>query len=707
MMPTLGRVRTALANSRLQLGALAVVVSAQLIGGHAAMAQADSPSARDARQAIQELRRSFRTRPTWGPWVQFINLEDIECELRSGDRAQLTPIEYGAKQLRVEGHSTGPISKRLAGALEERAKELAPLPATEWAAECRRVGKEQKPVSAEQIQAARTELQTRLNGLERRLPALRRPNDPWASYLFWPETRALIQADTPDAAQLDRLEGRWEAAINAWDAPELTEASFAVRSYIRKFRAYLANESPEQHAASWDELARLLESHQQSPQSDTSAIAAAVRRRERLGEGSRLTTSIRNELSQPNIVLRARKQWLQSQFSDKIDEPFNMNEVFAGAQTVGRGTLSAQTRCDVLPSRSVGQWLFKFDGTTQARATGSSEGVTVTSHSTTQIHGAKPFTLDARGLHPKPATVTASTSVVYDNIDAPGRSRRRSEAISQTHGRRPQAESEGAASARRSVTQRMDQDGQELADKFNKTTGDQLHNRYFDTRRSPPEVRVQAGDDLVTWSCRLEGPDQFAANNAPPTFEPDADVVMSIAASALEDEALSMLGGKTLTAAQLAKTVAQMLGEPAEEGEEAQDFTAVFENHPCDVQLADGKIHVRLNICSFASAEVQYPAMTVDMEYVAQQREGQLALVRQGSVRVKPVVAPGESGISGRQQTLRLAVQRKLNKALATEFVWAGPSLSAGEAETHRLRIQKAHVDAGWLQVALAPDPKS
>jgi hypothetical protein len=679
---------------------------AHLIDSRAAVAQADSPAARDARQAIQELRRNFRARPTWEPWVQFINLEDIECELRAGDRAQLAPIEHGAKQLRVEGHSTGPISKRLAGALEERAKELTPLPSTEWTAECRRVGKDQKPVSAGQIQAARAELQARLNDLEKRLPALRRPNDPWASYLFWPETRALIRADAPDAAQLDRLEGRWEAAINAWDAPELTEASFAVRNYIRVFRAYLANESPEQHAAAWEELARLLESHHQAPQSDTSAIAAALRHRERLGEGSRLTASIRGDLSHPNIVLRARKPWLQAQFSDKIDEPFNMNEVYAGAQTVGRGTLSAETRCDVLPSRSVGQWLFKFDGTTQARATGASEGVTVTSHSTTQIHGSKPFTLDARGLHPRPAAVTAKTSVVYDNIDAPGRSRRRSEAISQTHGRRPQAESEGAASARRHVTARMDKDGKDLADKFNKSTGDQLHNRYFDTRRSPPEVRVQAGDNLVTWSCRLEGPDQFAASNAPPTFEPDADVVMSIAASALEDEALSMLGGKTLTAAQMAKVIAQMLGEPAEEGREAQDFTAVFENHPCDVQLADGKIHVRLNIRSFASAEVQYPAMTVDMEYVAQQRDGQLALVRQGSVRVKPVAAPGEGGISGRQQTLRSAVQRKLNKALAAEFVWAGPSLSAGEAESRRLRIQKAHVDAGWLQVALAPDSK-
>jgi hypothetical protein len=682
--------------------ALAVLV-VMLLASRETLAQVDTPSAHDARKALHELRTDYRARPTWGPWARFINVEDIACELQAGDRAQAAALDVAATHLREDGQSTGPVSKRLAVALEARARELISIPAAQWPAECYRQAQHFEPATPTTVQKARQSLQDALHELERTLPALRRSNDGWARYLFWPETRSLVTSDSPDRGLLDRLEARWQAAISAWDSYELVEASFAVRSYIRLFRGYLANETQAQHAAAWDELGKLLESREQSPQADTSRIAAAVNRRERLGQGTSLTASIRRELSRPNILLRVRTPWLESQLAEKINEPFNVNDVYAGARTIGAGTLSADARCAVLSSNAVGQWQFQFDGTTQARATGSSEGVTVASHSTTQIHGVKPFTLDARGLTPKPATATASTAIVYDNINAGGRSRRRSEAVSQTHGRRPQAEAEAAASARRFVTEKMDAEGKDLAEKFNKSYRSQLHDRPFDTHRTPPDVRVRASNALLTWECRLEGPDSFAASGPPPAFEPDANVVLSIAASALEDQGLALLGDRELTAEQLSKVVGDLLGEPSKTEKSPQDFTAVFAKHPCDIQLADGKIRVRLHITSFESADVQYPAMTVDTEYSVEQRAGDLALVRQGSVRVKPIVQ-GEGGqqtLSGRQQTLRLAVQRKMNKALAEEFLWAAPALPSSEKEPRRLRVGRAMVDGGWLQIAL------
>lgn len=704
MMPCAYRVLGDAGLPARRVAAVFAVLIFGLLGNREARAQVDTSAAHDARAAIRDLRRDYRSRPTWSPWASYINLEDLEYELQAGDRAQGAAIELAVARLAEEGLSSGPVSKRLATALATRAQEVAPIPADQWPAECYRQAEQYASITPDAVQKARVTLQDRLIALERRLPALRRPADPWSKYLFWPETRALVRNDTPDPALLDRLESRWHAAIGAWDAYEMVEASLAVRLYIGLFRGYLAHESQEQHAAAWNELGGLLESYAQAPASDTSGIAAAINGRERLGEGTSLTASIRRELSRPNVILQVRIPWLQAQLAQTIKEPYTVNDVYAGARTTGSGTLTASTRCEVLPSNAVGQWLFHFEGTSRANTTGGSDGVSVASHSTTKINGVKPLTLEAGGLVPKPATANANTVIVYDRINAGGRSRRRSEAISQTNARRPQAEREASASARRFVMERMDTEGKDLAEKFNKSYRAQIRDSQFDTHRTAPEVRVRSADDVLRWECRLEGLETFAVASPPPEFDPDADVVLSIAASALEDQGLALLGDKQLTADELSKVVGELMGESGETEKSGQDFTAKFAPHPCDIQLVDGQIHTRLYIMSFESADVQYPAMTVDVQYNVEQRSGDLALVRQGSVHVKPL-AQGEGAqqvISGRQQTLRLAVQRKLNKAMAEQFLWTGFAMPTSSKEDEKLHVKRAQVDGGWLQMALS-----
>ena len=80
-----------------------------------------------------------------------------------------------------------------------------------------------------------------------------------------------------------------------WNDPALVEASLAVRSYVQLYRAYLANESSEQYAAAWTALGKLLESNHGAASPNVDRIAALVNQRERLGQGSALTASIRRE----------------------------------------------------------------------------------------------------------------------------------------------------------------------------------------------------------------------------------------------------------------------------------------------------------------------------------------------------------------------------------------------------------------------------
>ena len=409
-------------------------------------------------------------------------------------------------------------------------------------------------------------------------------------------------------------------------------------------------------------------------------------------------------MSRPNIVLRARTPWLESRFVQSVTETFNVNDVFAGARSVGSGTLTAKTSCQILPSTTLGHWVLRIEGDSKSSTTGNADRVSVSSRATTKISGEKPLSIGVRGVIAGPAAASAKRKIVYDRIDAEGIRRRRDEAVRQTYARRGEAEGQASARARQSVIDRMNEQGARLANELSQPYRERLRNPQLDANRLPPEVRVRTNKDHLRWECRLEGPGQFAAASTPVDFSPEADVVLSFAASALEEQSVVALGGRQLTAEELTKELSGLFGEPSDTSESEQDFRVEFAARPCDIEIGGGQLRAKFHMDAFASADVDYPPMTVEAVYAVQEKDGGLALVQQGKLQVKPpALADGEAPApSGRQQTLRLGAERKLNKALAKEFFWSGPPVPGSADKDAKMRVRGAQAEHGWLQVALS-----
>lgn len=680
--------------------------------GNAAQAQIDTPAAFEAREALRTVERDYGSRLEWFEWSRLLDLPDVKYELRAGEGAQREVLRAAILEL-VSGRIpqfAEPSFERLAKALDVRAQELVVIPPDDWPSACRTAGENYAPVTPEMVQQARVALATRMDQFEARLPSLRDPKSAWAVFLYWPEMRAVaspsIPAPAPDLAALDRLETRWAAAPSVWDDDGLFEMSLAARRYIRLLRGYLKGESREMHQAAWNELADLLLAYG-SENRDTKKIAAAVTARESLGQASRLTASIRDALSRPNLVVQVRTKWLESQLSQDIDDPYDVDGVFAGTRTTGSGRMVGTMRGEILPSRAVGQWVLHVRGTSTARTSGSQDRVYVVSRATTRLAGTKPFLLDAIGLTPQRALAGATTSIVYEQIDSPGLARRRQRAVSETYARRPQAEAESAAYARRSLLDQMNSEAAKVSEEFNRSYQTQFRDPRINSGRPAPEVRVSAADGLMQWACRLEGPRSFAAPTAPPPFDAGTDVVMCLSASALEEQGTAALGGRQMTAEEL--TEAMGPGPSESNQPSADEFNVTFDQDPCDIRIHEGVIHARLYVTKFDSEDVKYPAMTVDVAYKPEEREGRVVFARQGRVRVKPLARKdGEKPVlSGRQQTLRVAVERKLAKVLTGELEWAEVKMPLGDEDETTLRLERAQVVAPWLQIGLTPQTKS
>ena len=672
-------------------------------------AQVDTPAAREARAALNELHRTYAGQSAWRTWSGQLGLEDVEQELQAGENAEPAVFARAAEQLSraTVPQFRQPAFRRLASALAAREKELAAIPPERWHDTCIEAAERYSPIDGQTIESARKPVVFWLDALERSRPELHRATKAWSKFLFLPETRPVLTSYPMDPSELDRLETRWHNALTVWGNDRLVEASLAVQSYIRLLRGYLAHESPEQHVAAWHELADLLNTQPQAIDAPSlRRIGEIVSQRERLGQASPLTASIRRELSHPNMILQVRAKWLRSELSQRFNEPYQINDVFAGARTTGNGRLVGRVHCDVLPSDSAGQWVLRLDATSTARTTGYEDRVRVGSRATTQIHGDELFVLGATGLAARPATATARTNITYTSIDAEGLPRRRNEATRQTHARRPRAEADSSALAERSTVARLDAEGRKIAAAFNKSYHQSLRDPAILAHRSVPLVRVPATSAALRWECYAARSANFAATPTPPDFNGDSDFALGVAGSALEDQALEALGDRDLSGEELINAIGGLLGGSTKADKTGQDYRVAFAAWPCDVQVVDGQVRARLHITSFAAADVHYPAMVVDVSYNVAERDGNLALVRQGNLRVKPL-PQGDDGaktMSGRQQTLRLAVQRRLGKVFAEELLWPRFALPGATTERSKLRVERVTADGGWLQLALAPD---
>ncbi|REK19510.1 MAG: hypothetical protein DWQ37_00055 [Planctomycetota bacterium] len=676
-----------------------------------ALAQVDTPAAREARAALQAVTDTYSGFSQWQQWSEQLNLPDVQFEVLAGESGNPAVLEAATREL-LSGEVpqyTDPAFSRLAKALDVLAQQLRPLPESDWPSACREQAEQYSPVTVESLDAAREAFAERLGAFASWLPSVSEAGSAWNTFLYWDESQGLANgqpAPSPKAELLDRLETRWASAPSVWDDTRLLDASLAARSYIRLLRAYLKGETAEQHADAWNSLAEKLEALPSDGQ-NTSEIAAAVNERESLAQASRLTASIRRALSQPNLIIEVPTDWLEEQVAQNIDEPYDVDGVFAGTRSRGSGRMVAKMRAEILPSEAVGRWLLRINGTSTARTSGSSDRVYVVSRATTQVAATKPFTLDVRGLTPQRARAGANTSIVYEQIDSPGLARRRNRAIQETYARRPQAESESAAYARRSILEQINGEAAEMAQEFNQSYHDALRDPRINAHRPAPDVRVRAADDVLRWECRLEGPRDFAAASSPPEYDPGSDIVMSLAASAMEEQAAVTLAGRAMSSEELLEAMGPSLQQEGDRGPD--DFHVTFEPDPCDLRFEDGAIQARLYITKFDADDVKYPAMTVDFSYKPEERDGGVVFVRQGRLRVTPMATNDNDAprISGRQQTLKLAVQRKLEKVLTDELKWSDSSLPLPGDSEAVLQLKRARLEGPWLQLGLDSSTES
>ncbi len=437
--------------------------------------------------------------------------------------------------------------------------------------------------------------------------------------------------------------------------------------------------------------------------------------RESLGQSSPLTTSIRRELSHPNVVARIDANWLASQIQSSVDEKYEVDGVYGGTRSRGKGRIKGNLAMALVPSQSSGKWRLAFQATARSDTVGSDQGVSVESRGTTRIRGEKLFSLSARGLTADRAAASAKTTVEIQDISAGGRIRN-NRAPAEVRARIPAVQADVSADAERTTISRLDSEGSKLVERFNNNYHENFRNPWITSGRLLPRIRAASTEQALHWECFLAPAYGLAADAPPPAFDGDGGVMVCVAESALEQQAVAAWAGRKVSGDEMLRAVGQLLGEaPAtDSNEEAapaepteQTWNVSFADTPCRVSMADGIVTASLYFTSFEDRGSSFPALTVEVNYAVEARDGDLVLVRQGKPSVTPTASPdGErKPLTGRQRTLRTIAQRQFEQVLSEEIVWSGMAMPvSSKSSAPKLRVYKAQASGGWLQVALSSE---
>lgn len=595
------------------------------------------------------------------------------------------------------------------GVANSEAIAIATSPPTtsDVAAACRVLANVAVAPQSGDLAARRTTAQSAIAQLALKFPAVASSGNSWRSFLLWDETLAMLTAPTyrSDSLEIDEIESRWRNAPAAWNSPEMLAAAAAIQDFAWLLRSNADADSPDDQPAAWRRLADLVEAINfdgiEEQQADE--LAAALRRCDPWGDARPLLESISKLASRPNLIVEVPTDWLSSQIDGTVAEPYKVSGVYAGARTTGNGALTGAITSQLLRTDGIDQWVIRFQGNLVSKATGVSDGVRVHSRAATSIVAEKRFNIDGRGLVPLPSQAVAKTRIVYDNVCSEGGPLRRRIATRRAHERRGRAERDAASDAERFMRMQLDQEGNVAVERLNRELAQRIRDPLLTTSSIVVDLRATTTPTAIRWEYCVAKLGGLAWAPQTSRFQSGEGVTLRASASAIQELSRATFAGRTVSSSKLNRAFSELLTAPGVPVPDSSEFQVVFSPEACDVQLDDDQFHVTLHVEEFTSGAMRYPEMIVQASYKVAEQEGVVTLTRQGKVHVRPPTKTGSeetAKLGGRQQTLRLAVERKLGKVLK-------PKLSLSAAHNvhidpfNSIHFKQIDIDADWVGFVL------
>lgn len=596
------------------------------------------------------------------------------------------------------------------------------------------------PITPEQAQAARSELEQVVAQFDRYLVPGSRKSEGWKRYLEWEGmTEGLADPERPDFDALRTTLTRLRSGANGTDLPPFRQLATAIENYIDRAEITRVADQKQLVAQQIDLVQRYLERYRQ----DHSARARyEIERRldllTGLGQSGDYVHAVEREFNRANIAIGVSESMLSKVADDEVNKVEPVTDCILGTSIRGMGYTRGNVTVTTMPSANRAVVFLHINGVTHSDTKGYNDPVVITSRGVTHFTVSKRVDLEDANFWNYPAQVDARTRTQTCSVkkQGGGLGSRLIEGIAerQVAEKKPRADAIAGQHAEVRIARSVEK---ELLPKLQDARYEYLEQfkRPFSQRNADPEyVHFSSTDRDVRIHMLQAGRGLLGADTDAPSLDASHDVSMRLHETGIANVIAAVLGGATISqaardadvkvSAELPKWLDEALerrndkqqsgeAEAQESGDDEREFKpwalTLRRGRPVTVEFSGGNVKLTLHATAIEAGDSIYRNWDIAATYAPSIQNGGLHLTRQGEIEVIPArFDPAEGGrLNSREVGERTNLAKELNRqaengrGLKREIHIDPIEVGEGEDYVGTLNFTQVASDAGWLGLEL------
>lgn len=591
------------------------------------------------------------------------------------------------------------------------APEAAPqdeIPSIEQLPAAIRAAKDRfRPLTAEDLQQAREQLDAAATRLDERLDREGEEGREWRIFLLWDQLERELATDQPDLDVLDQVYKRFIEDREGLEMAWFLDARDALARYRNTARNIGNAKLPDLYRQVLEALAAQVEAYTKNPTAKGAlAIGYLIEQLDGAGQAPEVVRAVRHHFVRPNLEFVASAEFLSAGLAGPIDRTEPVRDNILGTDIRGQGRTVGRTVVELVPDERFAVIDLLMEGTNRSRHVGYNGPVRIFSDANTSLAARKRIWIDANGVHSFPAVSDAKTANRIRGLCAV-RGGRLIERFARRRAaqQEPLAEAIAAQHAEVRLNRRIDDEAGEEIPRLHRAFVEKFRRPLLDRRLFPRLLKFSTSADSLRTVAIAADDSQLAAPAPPPAPSQAGQVLLAVHESLVHNLADRALAGRTLTHERYVEFFTWLRGSPPQEPPEEKNkkWAVSFPDlRPVSVEFADGQISVTIRGRRYIEDEDSYPGMDVSVRYAVETSPQGITLVRQGDLAIfPPGFKPGGTArLTPRQIVIRKLLQKRYERIFKPELLGEGVELRGPWSKLGRLEPVSVVAQDGWLVTA-------
>jgi transposase-like protein len=596
------------------------------------------------------------------------------------------------------------------------------------------------PITPEQAQQARAELDQQIASFERYLVPGSRKSEGWKRYLEWQKmTDGLADPQRPDFDALRTTLVRLRSGATGTDLAPFRRLATAIENYVDRAEITRVSNQQEIVGQQIDLVQRYLDRYRQ----DHSARARyEIERRldllTGLGQSAEYVAAVEREFNRANIEIGVSEAMLAKVASDEVNKIEPVTDCILGTSIHGMGHTTGNVTVSTMPSDNRAVVFLHINGVTHSDTKGYNGPVVITSRGVTHFTVNKRVDLEDSNFWNYPAQVDAHTRTQTCSVkkQGGGLGSRLIEGIAerQVAEKKPRADAIAGQHAEERIARNVEKEFLPKLQDARYEYQEQFKRPFSQRNADPKFVHFSSTDRAVEIRMLQAGRGLLGADTSAPALDPTHDVSLRLHETGVANVVAALVGGATIsqaareadvkTSVQLPDWLDEALerrnekqqsgeAEAEESGSDQQEFKpwaiTLRRGRPATVEFQGGTVKLILHATAIEAGDSVYRNWDIAATYTPTIDNGHLVLSREGDIEVVPTRFDQAEGgrLTSREIGERANLTKELNRqaengrGLKREMRIDPIEVGEGADAVGTLQFSQVASDAGWLSLEL------